>query len=329
MDHAVDEEVWFSPDGAWLCVRTRNRLRPLHLFHVPSREFRTLGAGGTGLWTFSRDGAWLVVCAENHLSCTVVELATGRETVIEPGGTIGLVAIDPTSRWLRIPTVQGADQLWQLADGEPHAPSDLPRMYQAEPSEVLRLFATQDRHEAMWSNLIKKWTAHVGTPPERGRPRFSDGETRVATQWSAEEAQLWDVATGRLEHRVRCPYPASGLSLHGFTPDNRFLVGTTYSPWSFVIWEVATGAVAGFRRLRFATTASLGVGPDGASLWASAYDAGEVFLCDLPDGRIRHTFRAPWRRTANGQFHADGCWLEVSCCNKRGDFDFYSTLWEL
>jgi hypothetical protein len=35
------------------------------------------------------------------------------------------------------------------------------------------------------------------------------------------------------------------LLLHGFTPDDRFLVGTTYSPWSFVVWEVATGAVAG------------------------------------------------------------------------------------
>ena len=63
--------------------------------------------------------------------------------------------------------------------------------------------------------------------------------------WSGEEAQLWDVATGRLEHRLQCPYPAFLLLPHGFTPDDHFLVGTTYSPWSFVVWEVATGAVAG------------------------------------------------------------------------------------
>ncbi len=114
-----------------------------------------------------------------------------------------------------------------------------------------------------------------------------DGRLLAAAGWD-REVRLWDLATGKLAHRLALELgPANNLA---FSPDGRMLAGSSEDT-NIYVWDTNTGAVKNVVRDLLLTTFGLAFAPDGKWLFAGSGDYA-IHVIDAGSGKVARTFPA-------------------------------------
>lgn len=218
------------------------------------KESRPLEAANSSGMAVSPDGKWIIT-ADGRL----IDAATSRiERLDNLDGDVRGLAFSPDGRTLllliredrdrasaRILDLPGGARRFELADQWPHT-------FACAFSADGGLFFLMDK-----DRFIRRWDAKSGKELGRYEPAFTNsiraiaasGDGRhVAGAGPASEIYLWQVAGGKLLHKLVCQqrpavYSESGVRSLAFSPDGKLLAGGGSS--NVVLWDTGTGNVAG------------------------------------------------------------------------------------
>lgn len=125
-----------------------------------------------------------------------------------------------------------------------------------------------------------------GAPPEV--VRISKGGKWLAASGGDREVHLWDLATGKIAHRLALEL-GEAMDL-AFSPDGKMLAGSSEDT-NIYVWETDTGAVKNVVRDLSLTTFGLAFVPDGKWLFAGSGDYA-LHVIDAGSGKVTRNFPA-------------------------------------
>ncbi len=288
-------------------------LPPGALYRLGTTRFRD--GGRANAIAVAPDGKSLAVVGGQAIR--ILDLNTGKE--LRSLKSNGLPAANhavysPDGRLIAASDFTGRIQLWDAATGEaagqvmPAGPDRIggragtfsfsaDGKYLALASE--NIAGTGKGHAAVYEVATGKQTASVETLHNYnvGAALSGDGKVLVTTGHYlprgapeppgkgieiSETVEVWDAATGKELHKLRCEGSAKGYNA-AFSPDGKHLAVVSVGGGA-VIWDLATGkqvrTLAGRRNL----LAFVGYSPDGKTLAAASQD-GTVQTWDPASGK--------------------------------------------
>lgn len=123
-----------------------------------------------------------------------------------------------------------------------------------------------------------------GAPPEVVRVS-KDGKL-LAAAGGDREVHLWDLATGKLAHRLALEL--GGAMDLAFSPDGKILAGSSEDT-NIYVWDTNTGSVKNVVRDLLLTTFGLAFVPDGKWLFAGSGDYA-IHVIDASSGKVAKSF---------------------------------------
>src|SRR5260370_13296732 len=202
-----------------------------------------------------------VIASEPKLETKIVVNEEMRFTAISPDGKIaGALRGDKIG-------------IWSIADGQQIQMIELgveqPAFFNFLDNGTHLLVAlrngTIQLHDVQTGKVLR--SLDNGAEPRVVRVS-KDGRLLAAAGWD-REVRLWDLATGKLAHRLALELgPANNLA---FSPDGRMLAGSSEDT-NIYVWDTNTGAVKNVVRDLLLTTFGLAFAPDGKWLFAGSGD---------------------------------------------------------
>ncbi len=125
-----------------------------------------------------------------------------------------------------------------------------------------------------------------GAPP--GVLRVSRDGKLLAAAGGDGEVHLWDLATGKLAHRLALEL--GGAMDLAFSPDGRMLAGSSEDT-NIYVWDTKSGAVKNVVRELSLSTFGLAFAPDGKWLFAGGGDYA-IHIIDAGSGKVARSFPA-------------------------------------
>jgi WD40 repeat protein len=300
-----------GPDGRTLV--TAEDARTLRLWDpatgrpvgVPIRH-----EAGRGLVRFSPDGRLLFVntrpSGAEHAG-RLYDTATGQP-LGQPLGNLEqawAITFSPDGRTLRLPTLEGTNQLWDLA-----------------PRQPVTLAAQPDRGDFMWppaslgfsldgkavvatdsSFRVLQWDAATGKPTPRKAPAnltvlaLSPDHTKVLVSRDGKDVEI-RAADGGGRSAEPLPHP-SPVKAAAFSADGG-RIATRAGDGTVRVWDAATGRPVGETLLPPEATNGIALSPDGRLLaTAGGLNDNAARLWDVASGKLLHTMshdRKLWER---------------------------------
>jgi len=249
----------FTPDGK--SIIAQDRCYPIKFWDPYTKQ--QLKELPFGKWicpsgmAFSPDGEFAVF--SGAATCAVFSTATWEEVRTFEETTIGNSSytfhsprFTPDGQYLLLENGHSlgvfSTKDWQRCDPPNYLPGGAFAYFPASQSKraVIR---TKSKAVALWDVDQRLEYATLDENAAVMAVAFSSDESLVAVatmgdNWRRGSLRIWDVVTGKLIHELR-PYERRTGSIVGlaWTPDNRYLLGTSNSDTSYGIgiWNAATG----------------------------------------------------------------------------------------
>jgi len=221
-----------------------------------------------------------VIAAEPKLESKIVVNEEVRFTAISPDGKIaGVMKGNKIGIW----SIADAHQIQMIEFGaEPLVSLD----FLDDGSHLLAglLNGKIQLHEVATGKVLRSL--------DNGAPPFVVGVSKdgklLAAAGGDREVHLWDLATGKLEHRLALEL--GGAMDLAFSPDGSLLAGSSEDT-NIYVWDTKTGAVKNVVRDLSLATFGLAFVPDGKWLFAGSGDY-EIHVIDVVSGKITRNFPA-------------------------------------
>ena len=318
--------VCFSPDGKMLASSGDGGVK---IWDVKTATLkRTLDKGG--FLSFSPDGKTLASASEgqDHLhrsygSIALWDLATGKRKAFLKGHTsfIQCVRFSPNGQFLASGSRDGTVNLWHVQTGQIVV---IFRGHSCQSNSLSfapdggTLVSTSGRPEAndirFWNVATRQENAILtgGSKVVSAVSFSSDGRTLASAQPTTNSLAdfsrvlLWDVATGKIQGRLRGEHTARVNSV-SFSPDGKLLASGSVDN-TIRLWNLKTKKVKRTLKGHSGGVHSVRFSPDGKTLASGSGDK-TIKLWNVETGQIKATLKGHSRNVCCVTFRPDGYML--------------------